>query len=203
MSKKYFNSFRNILVNNRLRSFFTAPSKSNSVYKSYSSGEVEYIDLVDENNNIIGITDAKTAHEKKQYHRVVAVLLFDQEDKLILQSETKYNALEMSVGGHVRRGESYESAAHREMFEEIKVRTDLLHVSTFLPKNNTMGHFWSIYVGNVPGGWEFEETDEVKSIVRVSLKEIFRKIKQEPGLFTNGSLNIINEYKRIKVSTHR
>ena len=160
--------------------------------------EIEYIDLVDENNNVIGITDAKTAHEKKQYHRVVAVLLFDNKDKLILQSGTKYNKLEMSVGGHVIHGESYEDAVHREMFEEIMVKTKLSHLSTFLPENNKMGHFWSIYEGYVPEDWEFKETEEVKSIVKVSLEEVFKKIKEEPELFTHGSLNIINEYKKVK-----
>ncbi len=160
--------------------------------------EIEYIDLVDKNNNVIGITDAKTAHEKKQYHRVSAVLLFDNKDRLILQSGTKYNKLEMSVGGHVMHGESYEDAAHREMFEEIMVKTNLSHLSTFLPENNKMGHFWSMYEGRVPEDWEFKETEEVKNIVRVSLEEVFRKIKEEPELFTHGSINIINEYKKVK-----
>ncbi len=160
--------------------------------------EIEYIDLIDENNNVIGITDVKTAHKKKQYHRVVAVLLFDSKDKLILQSGTKYNKLEMSVGGHVIHGESYEDAVHREMFEEIMVKTKLSHLSTFLPENNKMGHFWSIYEGYVPEDWEFKETEEVKSIVKVSLEEVFKKIKEEPELFTHGSLNIINEYKKVK-----
>ena len=159
--------------------------------------ENEYIDLVDENNVVIGITDAKTAHIKKQLHRVVGILLFDEVGNIILQSGTKYNLLELSVGGHVQRGENYEDAAHREMFEELGITTHLDHLFTFLPVNNKMGHFWSIFKGEIPPAWEFKQTEEVKNIIRVNFQEFLKKVKNEPDLFTVGVLNIINEYVRI------
>ncbi|KKQ07776.1 MAG: NTP pyrophosphohydrolase [Parcubacteria group bacterium GW2011_GWB1_36_5] len=159
--------------------------------------ENEYIDLVDENNVVIGITDAKTAHIKKQLHRVVGILLFDEVGNIILQSGTKYNLLELSVGGHVQRGENYEEAAHREMFEELEITTHLDHLFTFLPVNNKMGHFWSIFQGEIPLAWEFKQTEEVKNIIRVNFQEFLKKVKNEPNLFTAGVLNIINEYVKI------
>lgn len=62
---------------------------------------VEYIDIVDAENNIIGTSTAKEAHEQKLLHRVVGVLLFDIHGNLFFQSGTKYNLLDLSVGGHV------------------------------------------------------------------------------------------------------
>src|SRR3989344_3851458 len=159
--------------------------------------ENEYIDLVDKNNVVVGITDAKIAHIKKQLHRVVGILLFDEVGNIILQSGTKYNLLELSVGGHVQRGENYEDAAHREMFEELGITTHLDHLFTFLPVNNKMGHFWSIFKGEIPPAWEFKQTEEVKNIIRVNFQEFLKKVKNEPDLFTVGVLNIINEYVRI------
>ena len=162
-----------------------------------SSLENEYIDLVDGNNVVIGITDVKTAHEKKQLHRVVGILLLDKAGNIILQSGTKYNLLELSAGGHVQRGESYEEAAHREMFEELGITTHLVHLFTFLPANNKKGHFWSIFEGEIPPAWEFKQTEEVKNIIRVNFQEFLKKVKNEPDIFTVGVLNIINEYVRI------
>src|SRR3989344_3626857 len=140
----------------------------------FEQSALEYIDLVDGNNVVVGITDAKTAHEKKQLHRVVGILLFDKAGNIILQSETKYNLLELSVGGHVKRGESYEDAAHREMFEELGIKTPIDHLFTFLPVNNKMGHFWSIFKGEIPVDWEFKQTAEVKSIIRVNFQEFLK-----------------------------
>jgi isopentenyldiphosphate isomerase len=159
--------------------------------------ENEYIDLVDENNTIIGVTDKETAHKTKQLHRVVGILLFDKEGNIILQSETKYNLIELSVGGHVQLGESYEEAAHREMFEELKIATHLDHLFTFLPANNKMGHFWSVFKGEVPENWEFKQTTEVKNIIKLDFQEFLNKIKNEPHLFTAGVSNVINEYIRV------
>lgn len=114
-----------------------------------------------------------------------------------MQSGTKYNLLELSVGGHVQRGESYEETAHREMFEELEITTHLDHLFTFLPVNNKMGHFWSIFKGEIPTTWEFRQTAEVKSIIKVNFQEFLKKVKNEPHLFTAGVSNIIKEYVRV------
>lgn len=156
----------------------TLKTRIGGVVKETISGffEKEYIDLVDKNNNVIGITTAKIAHKKKQIHRVAGILLFDDLGNVVLESGTKYNLIELSVGGHVRRGESYEEAAHREMFEEVGVVTELEHLFTFLPVNNKMGHFWGVFRGKIPTDWEFKETEEVKNVIKINFKVFLKKL---------------------------
>lgn len=100
----------------------------------------ELIDLVDQDNNIIGVTDVETAHEKKQLHRVVGIFLFDTKGNMCLQNGNKYNKYDLAVGGHVQQGETYDEAAQREMQEELNVDVPLTHLSTFLPENARMAH---------------------------------------------------------------
>lgn len=173
-------------------------AKSKIINSSDFFLENEYIDLVDKNNIVIGITTVKVAHEKRQFHRVAGVLLFDDFGNIILQSGTKYNLIELSVGGHVKRGEDYEEAAHREMFEEIGVITKLDHLFTFLPANHKMGHFWSIFKGKIPNDWEFKETEEVKNIIKINFQVFLKKLKTEPNIFTPGTLNVMSEYVRFQ-----
>lgn len=160
----------------------------------------ELVDLVDEHNVVIGTIDVDTAHEQKQIHRVVGVLLFDADGNLCLQSGNGYHKLDLSVGGHVRQGESYAEAAQREMQEELGIKTPITHVTTFLPANAKLGHFWAVYEGKLPGGWFFLPTDEVKSVSRMSIPDVSEKIKTSPEMFTHGFLNVFTEYGLIKLN---
>jgi isopentenyl-diphosphate delta-isomerase len=158
----------------------------------------ELIDLVDINNKVIGTTDVATAHQQKQLHRVVGILLFDSSGSLYLQNGNKYKKYDLSVGGHVGQGETYEQAAHREMKEELGVDVKLIDVSTFLSSNAKMGHFWRIYQGELPIDWNFLPTEEVASVIKMSTQELSKTLKLSPELFTHGFINVFNEFNRVK-----
>jgi len=158
----------------------------------------ELIDLIDINNNVIGTTDVVTAHEKKQLHRVVGILLFDLNGDLYIQNGNDYYKYDLSVGGHVEKNETYEQAAYREMQEELGVKVPLVHINNFLPLNAKMGHFWAIYKGELPIDWNFSPTEEVTSVVKMSMKELSEKLKLSPELFTHGFINVFTEFKRFK-----
>jgi isopentenyldiphosphate isomerase len=156
--------------------------------------DTELIDIVDENNDITGTADVKTAHEERLLHRVVGIFLFDLDGNLILQSGNKFNKLDISVGGHVKKGESYDEAAIREMSEELNLSASLKHISTFKPLNAKFNHYWSIYKAHTPEGWQFTETDEVKSVMTISIEEVKEKIKNDSDSFTHGFINAFTEF---------
>lgn len=91
----------------------------------------EFMDLVDDNDQIIGRTAQKEIYDKKLTHRIVHVFLIDPKTKKIYlqkRSEKKdflpgYYCT--SAGGHVKSGESYEEAAKRELEEELGLKIDL------------------------------------------------------------------------------
>lgn len=158
----------------------------------------EIVDLVDENDIVVGSTDVETAHELKQFHRVAGVFVFDENGDLLMQKENKYGRYDTSVGGHVGAGESYEDAVRREMEEELSLTVPVQKVSVFLSPQARLNHWWGLYEGKAPQGWEFKETDEVKSLERMPLPEIVGLMNESPDKFTPGFINTMREYVRVK-----
>lgn len=85
----------------------------------------ELFDIVSEDDKVIGQAPRSLCHgDPTLIHRVVHVLVFNPDGELLLQKRSPTKDIQpgkwdTSVGGHLERGESYLSAAHREMAEEI------------------------------------------------------------------------------------
>lgn len=89
----------------------------------------ELIDLVNENDQVIGIINRLEFIEKKlKYTRVVLAFIINQEGKLAILRRTadkSCSPLHLSiVGGGVQSGETYERAAKREIAEEAGIIVD-------------------------------------------------------------------------------
>ena len=86
----------------------------------------EFFDVVDANDRVIGRELRRDVHARHLWHRAIHVLVFDVEGKIFLQkrSLTKDSAPGLwasSCSGHVDSGEDYDTAARRELAEEIGV----------------------------------------------------------------------------------
>jgi isopentenyl-diphosphate delta-isomerase len=87
----------------------------------------EYLDLVDENDNIIGREKRSVVHKNNlRNFRVINAFIINDEGKLWIPRRTadKANdplALDMSVGGHVESGSTYEETLAKEAQEELNI----------------------------------------------------------------------------------
>ena len=86
---------------------------------------MELLDVVDENNNLIGIKEDKNIiHKKGLLHREIAVIIQNENGEYLVQkrSSNKKGAPNMwsFTTGHVELGEDYETTAIREIKEEDK-----------------------------------------------------------------------------------
>ncbi len=84
----------------------------------------EYLDIVDEDNRIIGQEQRRSVHQSGLWHRGVHVFLFTPTRKLLVQQrsqtqDTFPGALDCSVSEHLRVGESYQAGAMRGLREEL------------------------------------------------------------------------------------
>lgn len=158
----------------------------------------EIVDIVDESNNVISSASVEDAHDQRLLHRVAGVFVFNTDGFIYLQTGNKYNKLDVSVGGHVQKGESYEDAARREMFEEIGLDVPVYQVSTFLPKNARLGHYWGLFTANAPEGWKFRATEEVASLEEMDIGTVKLKMQTDPESFTHGFMNAMTELIRVK-----
>ncbi len=85
---------------------------------------IEYLDVVDESDQVISQAAYTDIYRKLLTHRIVHILIFNDKGEMAIQKRSKYksfmpNAWSTAVGGHVRSGETYEQAALREFREEL------------------------------------------------------------------------------------
>lgn len=100
----------------------------------------EILNIVDENDNILGTEDRIVIHEKGLLHREVHVYFVTPNNEIIFQHRAKDkdtfpDLLDATVGGHVEIGDSYEETAIKEAFEETGIRIsekDLIAINKIL-----------------------------------------------------------------------
>ena len=88
----------------------------------------EWLDLVDERDQVVGEISRSKAHAHKRSHETRAVWLFIKNKQGQLWIPRRHadkkimpNCLDGSAAGCVARGESYEQALHREVAEELNL----------------------------------------------------------------------------------
>jgi len=89
----------------------------------------EFLNVVDENDTIIGPQSRQVIHEQGLLHREIHVYFITPDKKMIFQhrakdKDTYPNLLDATVGGHVEIGDDYETTAIKEAFEETGVLID-------------------------------------------------------------------------------
>ena len=87
---------------------------------------MEYIDVVNMEDNVVSKADRREIYKKKLPHRIVHVLIFNEKNEMALQLRSQTVRFcpgywSTAVGGHVQSGEGYKQAALREFEEDISI----------------------------------------------------------------------------------
>lgn len=133
-------------------------------------GVNEYFEIVDADDHVIGKALRSECHGNPQLiHRVSHVLVFDRQGRLLLQKRSMNKDVQpgkwdTSVGGHLDPGESYETAAKREMFEELGVAGPLTFLHAYQMRSSfeseNVATFTACHDGPFP--YSRAEIDEVR-----------------------------------------
>lgn len=102
---------------------------------------VDYVILVNKNDQPLGAMEKMEAHEKGVLHRAFSIFIFNSENKLLLQkrADQKYHSAGMwsnTVCSHPRTGEKLEDAAHRRIVEEMGFDCSFEEAFSFVYKAN-------------------------------------------------------------------
>lgn len=94
----------------------------------------EFVDIVNEENEVIGKAKRGEAHQKGLIHRALSVLIIHSEGKLLLQQRSKFTKVhplswDLSTSEHLLSGEDYEQAGKRSVKEELGVEVYVKPVS--------------------------------------------------------------------------
>lgn len=165
----------------------------------------EIFDVVDEENQVIGQAPREEVHAKLLRHRHVFIFIFNKDGQLLLQkrsmSKDLYPGLWTgSVSGHVHAGEAYETAALRELEEELDVKVQKKDLKLFKVMENIRGRdigidalFITHYDGPVTANAE-----EVDEYTFSSLEQVRKDIESGDREFTGGFKNMFKAYTESK-----
>lgn len=160
---------------------------------------MELFDLVDVNDQVVGTTNKALAHANRLLHRLAAVYVFNSKGELFVQIHKKSGGrYDHSVGGHVQKGESYDSAARREAAEELGLDQPLNHLSTVLSDKGSYAHIISMYECTVDPAWQFVPNEEVEEIVPLSLEQLKKLMRATPEKFTSGFISTFERYLELR-----
>lgn len=94
----------------------------------------ELVDIVDENNEVIGKAKRGEAHKKGLIHRALSVLVLNSNGQILLQQRSANRSIhalswDLSTSEHVLSGETYEDAGKRSLKEELGVNAEVKRVN--------------------------------------------------------------------------
>ncbi|MBU0635996.1 NUDIX domain-containing protein [Candidatus Micrarchaeota archaeon] len=166
----------------------------------------EILDLIDENDKVVGEDLKGNCHKEGLWHRAVTILVFNKNKELLIQKRSQNvprpNLLCASASGHVQKGESYESAAKRELKEELGIECKLKSIGKFYmekkyPDDKRDKEHYKIFLGNYDGEFNIQK-EELSSIQFLPVEEIKHLMKQNKNQFTPGFQEEFQHYLEFK-----
>lgn len=95
----------------------------------------ERLDVINEQDEVVGSATKSEIYAQRLPHRIVHVLVSNHQDGILLQLRSPHvsfrpNHWSTAAGGHVQSGEGWLTAAQREYFEELGVTSPLTFLKT-------------------------------------------------------------------------
>ncbi len=172
---------------------------------------MEILDIVDDNDNVIGKESREMVHSQGLKHREIHVWFFNDDKQVVLQKrglnvDTNPGLLHVSVGGHVDLGKSYEESAVNEVLEEAGIKIgidDLIFIDKLpffvkqeYPNGKINNAFRAIYAyryndsidkltpeaGGKSDGFVWRGIDDLLSINGIERKEFVKSVLSEEYL---------------------
>jgi len=145
----------------------------------------ELLDVVDENDRVVGVKTRGEIHAQNLMHRSVHILVFNCNTQLFIQkrSMSKDNdpgLWDSSAAGHVDSGEDYYRCAIRELGEElgIEVKTPLDELFR-LPASSITGMEHCIIYRCINDGPFELQADEIDEGIWINQSEMDRRVSGE------------------------
>lgn len=153
-----------------------------------------YLDVVDENDEVIEKELKSLKRGKGFISRVIAIFLLDSEKKFLIckRAEHKDDAAglwDLAVCGNVESGEAYGEAAKRELREELGINCKLEYLGKFYEEvKATRGGIIKVFCGIYAGVADEQPklNHELSEFRKMSFEEIKNEIKLYPEKFCHG-----------------
>lgn len=150
----------------------------------------ERFPVVDKEDRVLGDAPRSEVHGNNLRHRAVHILIFNEKGELFLQkrsrSKDRHPLLwDSSAAGHVDAGEDYDTAAERELREELGVTAELSRIAKLSASERTGEEFIWIYRGQHDGPFQLSRA-EIEFGDFFPLDVVARWIEARPRDFAPG-----------------
>jgi isopentenyldiphosphate isomerase len=144
----------------------------------------EFLDLVDDDDNIVGKKKRSEIYsEHLSNFRVINAFLINSFGELWIPRRTAEKrafplCLDMSLGGHVESGETYEDAFRRELKEELNLEVENINfreIGKLTPKEYGVSAFMKVYEINSDTTPDFNKNDFTE-FFWLSPQDLFQKL---------------------------
>ena len=157
--------------------------------------EEEYVDIVDEHDNVIGKDTKENKYSKGLISRNVVIFVLDKENNLLItkrspQKKTYPNKYDVSAVGNVKSGEKPEQAAKRELEEELNINCEVNFAGKifleFFDSNIMLRYYTYVFLGTYDG--EIVLGTELTEHQKIPLKDVEKLVNRNKDQFTPGFL---------------
>lgn len=164
----------------------------------------EFLDIVDENDNVIGRDTRENIWKKglQQKVRGVNIFIFNKEGKLLLPKRSMNREIfpgcfDFSCGGYVRSGEDYYEAAIRELKEELDLENiKLVEIGKLTPKDG-VSCFLKIYQTIYDGKIRNYDKSGIDKLFWIDLDKVEEMIEKDKNKFKEDFPIVLNWYRKI------
>lgn len=169
---------------------------------SYSDqGNEELFDVVNAEDRVVGIEKRSVVHRKQLMHRAIHVFVFNASGQLYLQkrSMTKDSSpgkWVSSCSGHVDSGEDYDTAALRELGEELGLfePVDFERVFKEASCDQTSQEFVWVYHCKSEGPFTLDPRESIDGRW-INLDELSEWIQSSPQDFARSFIYLWEKYQ--------
>lgn len=154
---------------------------------------VEYVILVNENDEPQGLMEKMEAHEKALLHRAFSVFLFDSEGRMLIHQRAmeKYHSAGLWTNAccsHQRDGETDLEAATRRLKEEMGIQCDIKEMFSFIYKAEfdhglTEHELDHVFIGTYEGEIH-PDPAEVMDWKYITIDELLKDLDTHPESYT-------------------
>ena len=128
----------------------------------------ERFPVVDERDRVLREAPRSEVHGDNLLHRAVHIMISSKNGEILLQKRSPWKdrhprLWDSSAAGHVSAGEEYDSAARRELKEELGIDIPLERVAKLLASERTDQEFICVYRGQHDGDFK-PEPSEIETV---------------------------------------
>ena len=148
----------------------------------------EWFDVCNAADFVIGKARRSIVHAQDLLHRAVHIWVWDKQSRLVLQKRTTKKdqyplCYTSSASGHVDAGEDYETAAQRELSEELGL-SGPLSFRLKLPAGPVTAFEHTVLYELVTDATPQPDPEEILSLEVLTAAEITDRVSRHPEKFT-------------------